>query len=668
MARLAMSLCLVLTLLSAGSRPSTGIRTGSPGSSPWWDQGSRQLQYRALDLRKAGDYRAAEQLYQQGYEEARRRGDRIAEVRFLDSIAGCMLVRLEYRAALAKLLEARDLALAIGDRGDLGSIGVNLSTVYLQVWDLDAAFRAAEDGIAAIRDFPANYARTSLMLEMGRLHSVARDGRAGPYFAEAIEAARAQGDIATEAQARDLLGEERLVVSNAANRDPGDAKLDEEVNEEIEEAERDFSEAFRLRRLFDPAELGFSYGWLGAVKLARGELDAAERLTVEGLEAARRGAPSLPEFQLRHQRGRIRLARGDRAGALEDFAAALEAAARWRLQVLPARSSLTAANVALEQKVFRSYIDLASEEAARSGDRELAGRAFEAVEVNRAASLRESLALAEVWNAKLPVEYWEYRAQLGAIEARKGSREDDEKASNLALRLTEMEARAGIGFGSKKEENFWGQTSLIHFREGLSSDELLLSFSLGESESYLWAVSRESVQIYRLAGADRIAAGAGALRKAIERAGSRREPALAGSETKRLGVELYRLLFGQLTAEERSKRAWRLSLEGVLFDVPFAALVPEQKSGNTVYLVERHSLEAVPGALLLRASAGSGESGGEHRFVGVGDPIYNGADPRWRGSVRTGSAARHCNGWWAAARKSNRARAPGAMRRVRRRF
>ena len=42
----------------------------------------------------------------------------------------------------------------------------------------------------------------------------------------------------------------------------------------------------------------------------------------------------------------------------------------------------------------------------------------------------------------------------------------------------------------------------------------------------------------------------------------------------------------------------------MLFDIPFAALVTEQKDGNTEYLVERHSLETVPGALLLSAPAG----------------------------------------------------------------
>src|SRR5207253_845238 len=52
------------------------------------------------------------------------------------------------------------------------------------------------------------------------------------------------------------------------------------------------------------------------------------------------------------------------------------------------------------------------------------------------------------------------------------------------------------------------------------------------------------------------------------------------------------------------------------------------------YLVEKHSLQTIPGALLLKSPAGAEAwDGGDGGFLGVGDAIYNQADPRWRGSV-----------------------------------
>jgi CHAT domain-containing protein len=55
--------------------------------------------------------------------------------------------------------------------------------------------------------------------------------------------------------------------------------------------------------------------------------------------------------------------------------------------------------------------------------------------------------------------------------------------------------------------------------------------------------------------------------------------------------------------------------------------------------VERHSLQTVPGALLLSAAAEheiQNRSQRRGEFLGVGDPVYNQADPRWHGVASNG--------------------------------
>jgi len=605
MAAFGRSLCLILTLWMTGSRTPTVIPPRLPDSSPWWDQASLQIQHDALRLRKAGDFRAAEALYQQGYQEAVRRDDRLAAVRFLMSAGGSQMFALEYRAALASFLQARDLASRLEDHADLGGIDVNLSSLYLQMWDLPAATRAAEEGLleAGQIDPQAAYFKPPLLMQLGRIHALLGDSEARGFFSAGIEAARARDDLAIEALSWDLLGEEHL------------------GSERLQEAEGAFLEAFRLRRFFRAGEIGLSYGRLGALALARDDFAMAERLTQLALDAAQRGAPAEAEYVLLHQRGRIRLARGQNDAALRDFSLALDATARWRLEVLPAQSALTSTNVALEQQIFHSFIKLAAEQAFQHGNAVWAKKAFEAVELNRASSLRESLALAGVWREKLPLEYWETLAKLAA-RGPAGASEN-----RLLSRLTEMEAQAGLGLQPKKVENILSRNSLIHFQEGLRDSELLLSFELGKKESYLWAVSRSSLRLYRLAAEQDIAKAVQLFREAF--------PA-GGLEASRRGLELYRQLFGQLSPQETQKPAWLLSLDGALFDIPFAALVTEQRGGNTEYLVERHSLQTVPGALLLSASADPEIQDGHRRhgeFLGVGDPIYNQADPRWHGGV-----------------------------------
>jgi CHAT domain-containing protein len=240
-----------------------------------------------------------------------------------------------------------------------------------------------------------------------------------------------------------------------------------------------------------------------------------------------------------------------------------------------------------------------------------AAKSFQALEVNRAASLRESVALADVWNTKLPPAYWEVSAQLAAEEARRlPAGKATPTAENLHLKLTEMEALAGTGFRANKVENFRNQSSLSLFQKGLRDSELFLSFSLGGNESYLWAVSGNSLRLYRLAREEEIAKAVQAFRDAL--------PA-RGPEATRRGRELYQLLFGQLRSSEIAKTAWLLSLEGSLFDLPFAALVAGQRDDNVVYLVEKHSLQTVPAALLSEVSTvlDSGKQTGRE-FLGVG--------------------------------------------------
>ena len=79
-------------------------------------------------------------------------------------------------------------------------------------------------------------------------------------------------------------------------------------------------------------------------------------------------------------------------------------------------------------------------------------------------------------------------------------------------------------------------------------------------------------------------------------------------EAVELGERLYQELFGQLGQEAAAKPSWLLSLEGTLFEAPFAALVTEQKGGKVSYLVSKHSVQTIPGALLLstRPDAGIG--------------------------------------------------------------
>jgi CHAT domain-containing protein len=574
------------------------------------------------EARLAGDSWTVERLCREAAETELVRGELKEASGNLTCVGGARLMRFEFENALAAYLEAKKVAEQSGDRVALGLALLNLSNLYQQVWDSASALRAAEQGVEVTRAIPDVFYEPTLLLQLGRLLPAEEGFMAEKYLAQGIEASRNLSkqfpnlsDATVEALGLDLLGE-RL-------RNRGDFKGAEEA----------LQQAYQLRKAKYPLEVGFSESRLGALRLAESEgspqkarlLKEAESYTNRALDL--QSLPrhlSFPRFVLLDQRGKIRKALGNPSAALADFAAAVELAQGALKHFLPATSTMDAANAGIEESVLRSFVEEAAEQSILGKDPGLARKSFLAEEGIRAASLRQGIEMAEVWRRKLPPQYFQTLAHLRAEESRQLSSgaEPSPAARRSELELTEMEERAGLDFSQKNFEIFAQKLSLKHILEGLRDTEVLLSFHLGERQSFLWAVTRTTLRLYPVAPRERIRRSVKEFRDAVES---------GKPDAERLGRQLYLDLFGQL-GEERKKQNWLLSLEDVLFELPFSALLveplqkSEQRSHGNVYLVEQHSLQVIPGAFLLRQEPSRSTTG---RMVAVGDPIYNTADPRW---------------------------------------
>ena len=486
------------------------------------------------------------------------------------------------------------LAEQINDRRELALIHYNLSVLYLEVLDFESAEGHAEECRRILAFLPATDFMPDLLVQLGRLHGLLGDSaHALSWFRQGIEAAEnreadiydpsasvravAKGSLALEASGWGLLGGELLAERN------------------LPEAESAALNALRLRTLFDPPKLPLSYAQLGALELARDHLDAAARLTQLAIDSP---GVAPPLYLLKHQQGRIEMARGHWEQAMKDYESSFGLAMQWRAGLLPAISSLDGANVELDREVAREFIEAgaryslahASEPAGERWKRE----SFLTLELNRASALRDDLALGEVWRKRLPPEYWSMLVRLRSEESRALTAGGvSTQANRLHLELTEMEARAAHGVDVNYTEIFRNQTSLNHFQNGLRESEVILSFHLGKDSSYLWAVTRSSVALYELPPAAKISSMVRDFRESLLES---REDAAAR------GGEIYRELFGKLGRLENEKADWLLSLDDALFELPFAALATERKDGRPVYLIEKHSLQVVPGALLLSAA------------------------------------------------------------------
>jgi tetratricopeptide (TPR) repeat protein len=475
--------------------PAASIRTGSPYSGWWGSLEAVALRQAARAPTLTGDFAASERIYQHGADLAVVRHDPLARAWCLSGIADSRVARFDYRGALDAYLQAKVQAERARDRVSLASIEFSLSGLYQQMWDFDSALRSAEQAQQMVQGLQQVSFGPQLTLQLGWLHA---DATSIPLYKEGIEAARAAAgadpaQIAVEARGLDLLGEALLTGGNV----PG-----------AEQAEQ---KALILRLQSVRVDLGFSYWRLGALRLKERSFAEAESFTRQAMLQPL----GPPRYRLQDQLGHILLEQGHVPEALVVLEAAVNQAHRWRVGIAPA-SSLDAATTELGARIFGGFVEAAANYGIQTHDQRWVSESFQAAELNRSINFQGNTYTA--WRGALPLEYRETVGKLQAEETKllqSGTRTNP-SSERLETRLTEMELQLGLGSSLTNTESFPGDASLIHFDQRLRDIEILLSFGLGQDESFLWAVTGNTLHVYRLPQADQILIAVREFRRAVE--------------------------------------------------------------------------------------------------------------------------------------------------------
>ena len=574
---------------------------------------ARQNLLQRLDLPKklfqGGDFHQAAYLYQQGYQDALGLGQREIAALFLGNLGGCRFALHQYREALRTLVDARDLAEAAGDRQTAGALDFNISSLYFQLGQTDAAADADNRAMARLSGEDRAKQLPKLLIHLATLRAQQdRMAEALALFQQGIAAADRAGDPEMYALGWNDLGEVYL-----------DRK-------QLPQAERALLEAYRVRKLNRLRSLESSYRNLGRLRLEQGDLASASVLLDDAVERSRQPGGLLPGWQIYEARGQARLAQNRLPEALDDLRIAARLARIWRREAPFDDATRVSAENTI-QSVHSALVEAGNKLYFATGGRSLAQETFEAAEANRAASLRALLSEPRDWRGSLPPEYWETLSKLESaeVELLRGHGGAD-KLQQLQGALIQWESRAGSNAGSNAGSG--GEMEipdlLDRVQRSLGPDAALLSFHLASPDSYLWAVTRAHFALYRLPSDAEIAALAGRFEKAV-RAGS--------PEATPAGYQLYRALFGPLTPAVQRKTHWLLALDAQLFELPFAALVVETGADGPVFLAERHSLQTIAGAGMLALSAATSRPSLPGPFLGIADPVYNTADPRWHAAA-----------------------------------
>ena len=245
----------------------------------------------------------------------------------------------------------------------------------------------------------------------------------------------------------------------------------------------------------------------------------------------------------------------------------------------------------------------------QTGNLSLVRETFEAAEENRANSLRLLIQGRNAAAEAMPSSYWpavtrSQRAEVEAARLRTPAAEQEALSARVAVAQIESAA-----FSAPASDS---DGLLARTQAQLSAGDALIAFHLGDSSSWMWAVARNRIAAYPLPGRKKIDELATAFSEAVES---------DLPDARRAGEKLYAALFGRSAPEFLTKNRWLLALDDALFQVPFAAL----PAGDSLSVADRHVIEVVPGAALWTNRPRRSTPG---LFLGVGDPVYNSADPR----------------------------------------
>ena len=601
MYRFAVAVSLVLLIFAGAGRP----RRKDP-KPPLEPLELTHMRAQAEELRQKGSFQEAASVFELAWHQATTENAWYSAVQSLNSLGAVRQALFQYQEALNAYLEAQRIAELWGDATHVALIYANLASSYFQLGDLDSSQLAAEAGLRQSAGHGDIEYQSQLLTHLGMLSARRQQlPTAFQYFNEAIQAADLAGNTGALVMTWDALGEVSLQAGL------------------LSQADRAFMEAYRLRLLFHGPELRHSYLELSRLRLVQGDLHSAAVL-IDHARAMPGNVVGASLWRELDQLGRVRLAEGKTSSAAQAFRQAWTATQDWRDEVAPTDLS-GSASAAEIHSIHRSFV-----EASLALHPPSVVEAFLAVEDDRADTLRREMASSKTWRAHIPSQYWDTLLRLREVQTKLVAHESEVtevEAHRLRNLMAQLETQAGLSTPAAprtlEDENSSAENALQNIQRRLGPQEALLSFYLGEERCYLWAVTATSLELHRLPDPKQLITLAKQFRVAVEFSSPNRDDA---------GLELFQQLFGEISAKVQGQSHWLITADDALFDLPFAALVVEKHEGSSMYLVEEHSTERIPSALMALQP----ESASNRAFVGIGDGIYNTADPRWT-SVKRGN-------------------------------
>jgi CHAT domain-containing protein/Tfp pilus assembly protein PilF len=574
--------------------------------------------------RDRGDGDAALALYAQALDLSREAEDRRSEATVLQNMASTYLNLGELQKALDFFTDALELQQALGDKGMQAWLLYYLGNVSLHLGDEEQALKDFDRSLAIYREIGDVAWQGFVLRDIGWVHQKLEEPRVAlEHYARAYEISREVDNRRIEVASLHGMGRAHL--------DLGEPREALELLQSAAALYVENQEAIgEISVLLD----------LGRAFQALDENERAAEHFQRALDLSRQRKSLMTEAVA--QAALARLSR-DR-GLLPEAAAAAEDALRIietiRPQVASERQRVSF--FASRRDYYDFYIDVQM----RLYERDPAGGHLEAAlaasERARARVLLDLLAEGRIDLQKgIDPELKRREEEVGhRISLLQGQLMDDLSRGGTQVSRIESDLERAEEERERVERQIqrdYPQYAAIRapaplparrIQELLDERTAFLEYAAGPECSYLFVVTRDRLDGYRLPAAQEIAGEVDALRELLQDPGRRGFGRYAD-----VAHQLYKTLLGPAEAVLRDKKRLILSPDGPLLLLSFEALLTSPDGsrtgqyGSLPYLIRERSVAYVPSASVfaeLRGTSSTAPAAAERApfFVGFGDPEY----------------------------------------------
>lgn len=572
-----------------------------------------------------GEHVAAKEDLTSGLRGAEEIGNRALQVFCLGNLAGLALQQDDYAKALSDGLRWLSLSKLTEDNQNANRALGHLGATYRALGDLEQAIANAQQSVLISRQINDQHNLASVLTDLAGLH-IARKN---------YEAAQA---CLTES-----LPITRKLQSRALERDALAAQAHlHYLTQNYSQSWETQSQALQIaREIKTSLREGNSLNYLGVLKLQASEWKAAQELFTQSLALGER--TQTPNLIWQAYAGLAAAAKGQGLfeQALNYYQRSITTIEQTRTELKgeEERAGFFQDKIDVYRKLVALLFQLQSSVPTGSYSSE----AFQVAERARARAFSDLLAesklnLEQSLAPELTKQQQPLQQALSAVNSRliKARALPVEQQNKLEIEMLENE----LNEADKKLADWWrdhnrryadlkypAPVNLTQTQKLLATDQVMLAYSLGTEESYLFAVSRKNYQVYKLAPAERLGQQVAEFVSALTD-----KPGEANVWPKH-ATGLYRQLIqpaSKFLLQHPATRELIILPDSALHRLPFEALLepsqmPVADTTKLPYLIKRYALSYAPSATVLKSLAEAPTYSAKKPKAAIifADPQYN---------------------------------------------